>query len=114
MITYLIISVALFITTFLFYLAVMSLRLARDTGTLINAHWSVYGVSYGLLFIGYVLDVLLNWIVLTVAFLELPQEFLSTARVTRHKHHSGGWRQAEAKWFCKNWLTPFDARHCEE
>jgi hypothetical protein len=110
--TWLGISVTLFISTFLFFVAIMKMREMQDT--INQLHWSVRWVCYLLLAIGLVLDTALNWILLTVAFYEIPQEFLSTSRVIRHKFHSGGFRNQIALWFCKNWLTPFDSRHCEE
>lgn len=105
------ISLALFVSTFLFYVAIMSIREKRSH--ILELHWSVRWVYYLLLFIGLVLDTLLNWIFLTVVFLEFPKEFLATPRVVRHKHHSTGWRQLVANWFCHNWLTPFDKSHCK-
>lgn len=105
-------SVTLFISTFLFFVALMYMRNIQDT--IFMLHWSVRWVCYLLLLIGLVLDTLLNWIVLTIAFIEIPQECLSTAHVIRHKYDSTHWRQDMALWFCANWLTPFDANHCNK
>ena len=105
-------SVTLFISTFVFFVAIMKMREMQSD--INNLHWSVRWVCYLILFIGLILDTALNWIVLTVTFYEFPQEFLSTARVIRHKYESNGFRQVQAMWFCKNWLTPFDIRHCEK
>jgi hypothetical protein len=106
------VSASLFIGTFIFYVAIMKMREIKKE--IYALHWSVRWVCFGILFVGLILDVLLNWIVLTVAFIELPREFLSTARVVRHKYHSTGWRQKQAIWWCRNFLTPFDKSHCEE
>ena len=106
------ISITLFINTFLFFVALMKMREVQDHIFLL--HWSVRWVCFLILFIGLILDTLLNWIVLTIAFVELPREFLSTARVVRHKYSSTHWRKDMALWFCQNWLTPFDKSHCEK
>jgi hypothetical protein len=106
------ISVMLFISTFIFFIAIMKMREIQDE--LFRLHWSVRWICFLILFIGLILDVALNWILLTIAFAELPREFLSTSRVIRHKYESTHWRQDLALWFCKNWLTPFDERHCEK
>ena len=106
------ISVALFMSTFVCYVAIMKMREIRYE--IYKLHWSVRWVCFFILFVGLILDTLLNWVLLTVAFLEPPQEFLSTARVVRHKYESTGWRQKQAIWWCKNFLTPFDKSHCEK
>jgi len=106
------VALALFTLTFIFFVAIMKMREVKDE--IFRLHWSVRWLCYGILAVGLVLDTLLNWIVLTVSFYELPQEFLSTSRVVRHKYNSGGFRQLQANWWCKNWLTPFDSKHCED
>ncbi len=106
------VSIFLFVMTFVFFVALMKMREVQDEIFLL--HWSVRWICFFILSVGLVLDTLLNWIVLTVAFVELPREFLSTARVIRHKYHSTHRRHDLALWFCKNFLTPFDKRHCEK
>ena len=113
LLSYIGIAYLLFLLTAVFYIAVMSLKRLRDSGELAKLHWSVTATAYTLLAIGLVLDALLNWIVMTAVFLELPHEYLTTARVRRHKFTSIGWRNRIALWFCKNYLTPFDKCHCE-
>jgi hypothetical protein len=105
------VSATLFIGTFIFYVAIMKMREIKHE--IYALHWSVRWVYYLILFIGLVLDVLLNWIVCTVIFFELPKEFLTTARVVRHKRESSGFRYRLAIYFCHHWLTPFDKSHCE-
>lgn len=109
---YLAISIALFLLTAVFYIAVMKLRDLRDSGELAKLHWSVTATAYTLLAIGLVLDMLLNWVVMTLMFLEPPHELLTTQRVRRHKFEGSGWRQRLALWLCRNYLTPFDEHHC--
>lgn len=111
MVTYLLTAFTLVIATFVFFVAIMKMREVKDA--IFQLHGSVRWVCYLILLIGLLLDILLNWLVLTVAFAELPREFLSTTRVVRHKYHSTHWRQDQAKWWCKHWLTPFDKSHCD-
>ena len=110
--TYLLFSVGLWWATWIIYIAVMSLRTLRDNGTFYELNWSVRWLAYVTLYVGLVLDALLNVLVLSVLFLELPKEILSTARVRRWKKSGYGYRKNLACWLCKQWLTPFDARHC--
>ncbi len=106
-----VISIALFIGTFICYVAIMKMREVQDQ--IYNLHWPVRWVCYLVLAIGLISDWLLNFIVCTVIFLEWPQEILTTERVRRHKFHSTGWRHNLAVYFCQHWLTPFDKKHCE-
>ena len=94
-------------TTWIFFLAVMSLKKARDAGRLTK---TAEFFSYGVLGIGYPLDFLLN-LFSSFIFLELPREWLFTARVSRHIK-GAGWRANMAHWFCENFLNPFDIGHC--
>lgn len=107
-----VISTILFIATFIFFLAVIKLRDTLDSGHLQQLHYSVRWTAYGILYIGLVLDTLLNWFFLSVTFLEIPREFLATQRVMRHKSNKEGWRRRQSIWWCKNWLSPFDKEHC--
>lgn len=106
-------SFSLFLFTFIFYLAVITLHTAEQSGQLKNTHVLVHKTAYFILFVGLILDTLLNWVFLSVTFMEFPRELLSTARVKRHKLAARGWRYKQANWWCKNWLTPFDFRHCD-
>lgn len=105
-------AATLFISTFVLFVAIMKMREVQDHIFLL--HWSVRWVCFLILFFGFILDTLLNWIVLTAAFMELPREFLSTSRVVRHKYHSTHWRHDQAMWWCRNFLSPFDPNHCEK
>lgn len=108
------ISAVLFVLTFIFYLAITNLRDVEKSGALNKVNWSVRWTCYAILFMGLILDALLNWVFLTVTYLEFPREYLSTARVVRHKYHSRGWRHSQSLWWCRNWLSPFDMRHCDK
>jgi hypothetical protein len=93
------------------YLAVMSLARARDAGTLSNA---AKILGYPLLAVGVAFNVAVNWILLTVVFLEFPRESMFTNRVTRHCLHGEGWRKRLACWICHDLLDAFDpsGKHC--
>lgn len=93
----------------LFYLAVMNLQRARDNGTLTGA---AYALGLPILYVGLVLDCLVNVVVLTILFLEIPEEALVTARLSRHIEGSAGYRQKLASWFCTNLLDAFDPSGC--
>jgi len=93
----------------LFFLAVMNLQGARDSGKLTGA---AYCIGLPLLYLGLVIDFLVNVFPVTVLFLELPREGTVTSRLSRHIHDSDGWRKTLATWFCKNLLDPFDPSGC--
>ena len=102
----------LLVGTFLLYVAIVKMNEVKDTlfaGSLI-VRW----ICFSLLAAGLVFDTLLNWWFLTVTYYEIPREFLSTARITRHKFNSGGFRYIQSLYWCKNWLTPFDIGHCDK
>lgn len=88
----------------LFYLAVMNLKRARDAGALTSV---AYAFGLPLMWIGLVLDVVANVLIMTLLMLELPREWTVTARLSRHAR-GGGWRQAIALWMALHLLDTFD------
>lgn len=104
LIIYILFSVAACYGLWVFYLAVMNLKRVRDAGKL--SPWALR-FGYPVLFIGYVLDVLVNWFVVTLLLLEFPQETTVTARLKRHNRDSAGWRKAVVQFF-EPLLDPFD------
>jgi hypothetical protein len=104
-------SVSAIYIVWIFYLAVMNLKRARDNKTLTK---TALVLGYPILLIGYAADILLNISVCSVLFLELPKEFTVTARVQRHLYTGSGWRENLAGWFCHNLLNAFDpdGKHC--
>lgn len=87
-----------------FYLAVMSLKRAKDDGKLSTLSlW----FGYPVLFTGLLLDLLVNVFVLTPLLLELPREMTVTARLRRHNRSSTGWAKKVAVFF-EPLLDPFD------
>jgi len=92
--------------TLVFYLAVMNLKRNREALTPI-----VKVFAYPILAVGLVLDMIFNFTIGTLMFLEIPQEWLMTARLNRHlldRHND--WRDKVADWFAKNFLDPFDPK----
>lgn len=101
--------IALAYSTWLFFLAIMALKMARDEGKLSQV---ALCLGYPMLVVGLVLDFSLN-MASTVIFLELPQELLLTYRCDRLIHSKPGWRQNLARWLCQNLLDPFQiGGHC--
>lgn len=93
--------------TWLFYVALMHLKRYRD-----RLHPFAKFNAYILIAIGLPLDVLVNWIVGTILFLEIPREILFTTRLSRHKKGRGR-KQRLAVWLCSHLLDPFDnGNHC--
>ncbi len=72
-------------------------------------------MGYPVLIVGAVLDFLINFVICSVIFLEVPREFLVTQRLTRHIKKSNNYKQKIAKWICSNLLDSFDVtgNHCK-
>lgn len=87
-----------------FYLAVMTLKRAKDADLLTP---TAKAFGYPVLCVGLVLDFLANVLVLTVLLVELPREGTVTSRLKRHNSSSTGWRKAVAAW-AEPLLDPFD------
>lgn len=94
------------------YLAVMSLARAREVGALSKP---ALILGYPLFAVGLAFDVLVNVVILSVVFLELPKEATFTGRVSRHCLNGTGWRKRLACWICHDFLDAFDpsGRHCK-
>jgi len=95
---------AFMVITFLFYLALMNLK--RNKDKISRPMWiAVFPVYVG----GIIANiVLMNFVVGTLFFLEIPRELVFTDRVKRHNYDSDGWRNDVANWFCANVLDPYD------
>lgn len=106
--------VALIYLTWLFFLAIMALKSARDNGKLTTTSEVL---AYPLLGVGWLLDFSLN-MAATPVFLDLPHEWLLTIRCDRYlsiPNPAGLWkyRQRFARWLCQNLLDPFQSGgHC--
>ena len=105
-------SVVSLYALWIIYLAVMSLARAREAGRLSLAAMIL---GYPLFLFGAFCNILINWVVLTVLFLELPKETMFTSRVTRHCLYSTGWRRRLACFICHDLLDAFDpsGKHCD-
>lgn len=98
----------MFVTTYLYYLAIMNLRAHKDSISFSVKVFAIPIIVPGLLF-----DAALNIFVATVLFLDLPKEFLFTARLQRYRSEIDGWRKEIATFFCERLLNPFDIKkHC--
>jgi hypothetical protein len=93
---------------YVFYAAVMAFKRARDAGQMA---WPMKVFGYPALFVGLLLDAAVNVTVCTVLFLELPREWLVTARLSRHIL-GDGWRAVVAVWICENLLDELDPSGC--
>jgi hypothetical protein len=82
----------------------MCLKQAKDKG-LLNKTSTALGMP--ILIVGYLLDAFVNIFVMTVLFLEVPQELTVTSRLKRHISYSAGYRLRLASWFIPV-LDPFD------
>ena len=90
----------------LFYLAVMNLKRAKDAGTLTRT-----ALFFGrpILFVGLLLDLVANLLVATVVFVDMPDELTVTARLKRYvREQPGTWRGRLAAWFAAEMLDTFD------
>lgn len=105
---------ALIYATWLFFLAIMALKSARDNHKLTRASTIM---AYPLLIVGWLLDFSLNMCA-TPVFLDLPQEWLLTIRCDRYLHivnptGLNKYRQHFARLLCQNLLDPFQSGgHC--
>ena len=89
----------------IFYIAVMGLKRAKDAGLLSS---TAKALGYPVLIVGWLLDAFVNVFVMTPLLLELPQELTVTARLKRHNAcATGGWRKAVALW-AEPLLDPYD------
>ena len=93
------------------YMAIMNLKRAKENGTLSKLAFTL-GIPW--LILGYLLDVLFNWVFGTVLFLELPKSGVFTSRLKRH-YKKQNWRGKLARFLCTNLLDAFDpsGKHCE-
>lgn len=98
------VSLAAFYVLWVLYLAVMNLKRVKDAQGL---HRNALVLGTPLLLVGYLLDTILNWTVMTIVLLELPRETTVSARLKRHNTDKGGWRLSVVRWF-ETILDPFD------
>lgn len=98
--------VGLFSVTWLYYVAVMSLKVKYDTLPFESKVLALIHLPIGLL-----LDFCLN-VIMSPLFLEPPFEMTLSARLKRHRERSTGFRLKIADYICENLLNPFEKGHC--
>lgn len=76
------------------YVCVMRLQMMRDARTLTTGQ-KIFG--YPTLIVGLILDLVINIIICSIVFLEVPKEFTVSARLWRHSESGSGWRKSLAK-----------------
>ena len=87
-----------------FFLAVMSLKRAKEAGTLTRTAL-VFGTP--VVWVGYLLDAFVNATLMTLVLVEWPREWTVTDRLIRHHKTSTGWRLSVVLWF-EPLLDPYD------
>lgn len=101
---YLAFAIGGFYLLWILFLAVMNLARAKEAGKLTKTA-TILGTP--VLIVGYVLDFLINVLVMTIVLLEPPGEMTVSERLKRHNRESTGWRKAVAQWF-EPLLDPYD------
>lgn len=89
------------------YIVLMGLKRVKEAGKLTLA-MKILGMPR--LVFGYLLDVYVNLVVITVVLAELPRwgEWTVSERLSRHFDHSDGWRFAFSAWVLSEMLDAFD------
>jgi len=106
MIYYILFALCLINATWIYFCAIMRLQMVRDAGQLQGI---IRWIAYPNLAIGLVLDTLLNWFIVSILLLELPQEFLTTKRLCRwYENAPLSWRGKLAAWMGRALLNPID------
>lgn len=104
--TYILYAFAAMYALWLFYLAIMNLKRAKDAGTMTKAAL-VFALPIAI--VGYILDVVVNVTIGTVLFLDLPREVTLSSRMSRlYEPGSTAWRSRLAEWFARNLLNTYD------
>lgn len=93
------------------YLAVMNLYKAYQVKTIPK---NILPLAYCILALGAFVDLVMNFTLFTLIFLDTPKEILVTKRLKRYIKSYVGWRYKLAFWICGNLLNPFDksGNHC--
>jgi len=95
-----------------YYLALMNLKRARDKGTLTKPA-KLMGLP--VLLVGGIADWFFNMTFGTIGYLEKPTHWkeLFSERCERHMHEDN-WRGKQSRFWCRNFLDPYDpdGSHC--
>lgn len=103
---YTIAVIGLFSVTWLYYVAVMSLKVKYKSLPIESKVLAMIHLPIGL-----ILDFCLN-VLMSPLFLEPPLELTLSARLKRHRERSRGFRLRIADYICQNLLNPFEQNHC--
>lgn len=87
------------------FLAVMNLDQTKKEG---NLHGFALYAGYTVLAVGLLIDLIVQVLVASLLWLELPREWTVSERVARLCKSGSGWRQRLALWFRAVLLAPFD------
>ena len=93
------------------FLAVMSLKRAKDNGTLTVVAkylgWPIFGL-------GYLMDFLLNIFPFSLIVADFPEEWTISVHIERLLKEGNSWQQAVCRFICHNLLDAFDpsGNHC--
>lgn len=71
-------------------------------------------LAWPIVIVGVILDAVINITLASIIFLDIPREWLTTARLHRYIENEAGWRTKIAKYICDNILDIFDPKgnHC--
>lgn len=94
--------------TWVFFLAVMHLRIIRDTQGFTKVNIIP---AYSALVVGLILDAMLN-LAMCIPLLDMPKEWLLTGKLKRLIKEDMGWRGDVSEFLCKHFLVPADKNHC--
>ena len=103
---YTLIAIGSFWLLWVFYVAVMHLKIVRDQGKLSKLAY-VFGIPT--LYLGLAIDTFVNWFVMSFVFMEIPKETLVTKRLSRlWKDDPNSWRGKLARQMSNVLLDAFD------
>jgi len=88
----------------LFYLAAMNLRRAREAGRLTR---TALAFALPIIALAIAIDVAVNLTLATLVFFDRPREWTVSERLSRYLP-AGGWRASVAWWVALHLLDPFD------
>ena len=98
-------SLLAFWALWVLFLATMNLGQAKAEGKL---HGFALWAGYTVLAVGLLVDLVVQVLVASLLWLELPHELTVSERVARLCKSGTGWRKDLALWFRKTLLAPFD------
>lgn len=90
-----------------FFLAYCAIKRNYDN----RSNDEIRPLALSVVLVGFLIDVLCNFTVASIFFLEPPFEWTITDRVSRLKKDNE-WRGRLARWVCDHLLNPFDKDHC--